>query len=195
MIYKEYLKASERHLQACKCLMSRCLNNDKSTPKSFSKTSKSSDDKLSRHIKPKFVAPKYILPEIYYLSGYVIECIVNYGLYYILGYDKQKDVKNLTEIELYAYGYKHIISYGSHIRGHDFQHNLKIIRSYIKGNWPNSNKFLDSIWGQTKTSAFQNWNVNVRYEELALTEKDIQDFFQLSEQIYTEIRNALQNYK
>jgi hypothetical protein len=40
--------------------MSRCLNNDENTPKSLSKTSKPSDEKLSRHVKPKFVAPLLI---------------------------------------------------------------------------------------------------------------------------------------
>jgi len=190
MIYKEYLKASQRHLQVCKCLMSRCLKNGESNNKSSnSKLSKTLNGKStigvkrksSTHQEEKF-SEKYILSEIYYLSGYVIECIVNYGLFYILDYDEHKDVTKLKEIEIYADGYKNIISYGSHIRGHDFQHNIKIIRGYIKENWPNSHMFLDKLWEQIqpKTSAFQNWDVKVRYEEhAALTEKNIQEFFKL----------------
>jgi hypothetical protein len=83
--------------------MVRCLDNGETPVKETSISSAQvSSFKTKLKLKASSIPPKekipkeHVLAEIYDLSSYVIECIVNYGVSHILGYDKLKDVKVIT---------------------------------------------------------------------------------------------------
>lgn len=72
MDYKDYKTASERHLETCLKLQELTMNNY------IGKPLQTNDLKIKNEI----------LGNIYYLSGYIIECIVNYGMLVYIDFDK-----------------------------------------------------------------------------------------------------------
>jgi hypothetical protein len=72
MDYRDYKTASERHLETCLKLKEQTVNNY------VNKTLQPNELKVKNEI----------LGNIYYLSGYIIECIVNYGMLVYIDFDK-----------------------------------------------------------------------------------------------------------
>ncbi len=55
-----------------------------------------------------------VLINVYYLSGYVMECIVKYGIYALVGYSRNRDIKQLNKDE-------HGLSYETDMQHHNFK--------------------------------------------------------------------------
>ena len=78
MDYKDYKTASERHLETCIKLKGVVSANSLTT----------TDLKKQNEI----------LANIYYLSGYVIECIVNYGMLVYVDFEKISKKNNISSV-------------------------------------------------------------------------------------------------
>ncbi|OQY53979.1 MAG: hypothetical protein DRR08_19895 [Candidatus Parabeggiatoa sp. nov. 2] len=138
MNYKEYRTAARRHLDTCEYMLDYL-------------------DKIS-------YADSYdkenILADIYYLSGYVIECIATYAIK-TLELTQSRDSRKI----------------------HNFQHNdIPLLRKNIqKIDKPIENLIKNSY----VKYLYQAWNPKVRYIEMnPFRERDIRKFVELCKSIY-----------
>lgn len=74
MIYKEYKKASIKHLKTCECILK--ILDSKQDCKADS---------------------KHLESNLFYLSGYIVESIFKYMIFVSLNYDREKNIKELDE--------------------------------------------------------------------------------------------------
>jgi len=74
MIYKDYKNAAHKHRYTCSVLCEKLA--------------------IINENKAKY---KYLSLNLYYLSGYILECIVKYGIYDLIGYPKDRNVSSLNE--------------------------------------------------------------------------------------------------
>lgn len=83
MDYLEYKTASERHLETCLKLKDIVMA-------TYSKTSLTLDEEKKKN---------ELLANIYYLSGYVIECIVSYSILKFIDFDSIRNKHGITEVK------------------------------------------------------------------------------------------------
>jgi len=103
MYYKDFLNAARKHRYTCEVLIEKFNSLDKNKEKSNC---------------------KYLLSNIYYLSGYIIECIVKYGIYSLIGYPNNKDIKELNQDGL---------TYKKVIESHKFKNYTEYFKSKYHG--------------------------------------------------------------
>jgi len=132
----EYKKAAKRHLDTCRYMLD--------------------------HLEKIKLADNYdknnILMDIYYLSGYIIECAGNFGMLYLY------PNKELSKI-------------------HNFQHNL--IPSLDSGRLKlDLGQLVDNSGVK---DLYKEWKTEVRYKEKILNEAEVKKFVTLSEGIYNSI--------
>ena len=184
--YKDYKTAAQRHLMTCQYLVECLTLPDNTHHKPLSSSYKS-----------------YLLKNIYYLSGYTIESIVNFAIYECVNDTKPRHQKirranQLNEPTLSLgfksrgkHGYQYVIAY------HKFQENYKVLNNLATSkfalvpviggtNYP-------SYWSSVQP-LFDNWEAQVRYKSDILslyTEQQILDFFKFSTELYTGIRSCI----
>jgi hypothetical protein len=157
MIYKDYLNSARKHQYTCEVIRARLFNNI-------------SNNGLR----------KSLLLNLYYLSGYIIECIVKYAIYDLLSYKRDQDVKLLNQDGL---------TFDSHIKHHRFdiytEHLVRRISSPIP--LVNYTKNID----KTVVQLYKKWDVNIRYKyDLdANAEEDYIKFYEYSRQIFRLVKN------
>lgn len=184
--YDYYKDAAERHLETCKELREYIKANFQGKPT------------LSPQEERK---QKMILANIYYLSGYVIECIVNYGILKHIKFENMgKELKNLVSDDN-----PHGVSYSNYPK----MQSLKPIKYVIYApnhrlNAGNKHLFFKSIVKITgrefdaipfingkplnpkQQNLFKIWGATIRYEidYNLLVLSDIEEFCENSEKIY-----------
>ncbi len=201
MDYKDYKTASERHLETCIKLKEVVITNYLNRPLLSSELKKQNE----------------ILANIYYLSGYVIECILHYAIVeYVVKVDtdfRKKVAKrnggsfeNVSVRDLkvqdnncnvgYNYG-----RYTLYRAGHRFQSNVDFFNYGSKISGIDSIRALNgkTIPQQNVRALFSKWNVGVRYGNSEFrnlnTPKDIFDFFAFTEEVHYGVTNLiLPNY-
>lgn len=92
MKYKEFLNAARKHVHTSDIL----------------------HDCLTQHLHQKITdsaSTKKITLNLYYISGYIIECSLKYGIYALLGYDRDMDI---TKIDHKG------VTYNNNIKRHKF---------------------------------------------------------------------------
>ncbi|MDT7173905.1 hypothetical protein RQL86_08240 [Citrobacter freundii] len=92
MKYREYLSAARKHVQTSEVLY----------------------DSLSIQLQQQPLnngATKRLTLNLYYISGYVIECVLKYGIYALIGYDKDMDITKINSKG---------ITYNNKIKHHKF---------------------------------------------------------------------------
>jgi len=173
MQYEEYKTASERHLETCLSL------------KQLIETNSITDFKKKNEI----------LSNIYYLSGYVIECIVNYGILTHIRFDEiekkqlavmKKKYPSITPefsfMNLLQDHNKNKVTYSQQKEPNAKYHLYKTGHKLNGGKYPSlyyfknecaENSYIDSIHSTlTKQrevkKMFDNWNVEVRYSVSSL---------------------------
>lgn len=180
-VYDYYLEAAERHLETCKELKEGLKNHD---------------DKKQ----------KMILANIYYLSGYVIECAVNYGILKHIKFEKISEQYKITDVkDLRALHSKHKVSFSSDGNFSKYilwQKNHMLIGGvnkleYFKNEVDKTGKIIGSIpWlgkplGGPQRKLMDKWGANIRYEIseeiLLLGNSEILNFQMNSEKIYNGI--------
>ncbi len=161
MNFKDYKTASERHLETCLKLKDFVLNNLSNTHLTYN------DIKIKNEV----------LGNIYYLSGYVIECIVNYGMLVYIDFDKICKKENINSV--YQLKLKHNKAKISYSSKEDYNAKYYLWQASHKQFERNPNIFffdqeakiqgaeIDQIKNKlnnaTTKTLFKNWCVKSRY--------------------------------
>ncbi len=168
MIYEEYHSAAKRHRETCGFLINKL---------------KDKKEAIDPHLQKK------LLQNIYYLSGYIIECIISYSFFRIICYDKQKSVYELDKHNCHGY------IFNKYFREHSKVANDLRIEEIRKrgGTIPSQipifgNKSVDD----TTRLMYEKWDSKVRYTTSHLTfdidQNNVFSFFNLANEIYTNIQ-------
>lgn len=188
--YDYYKDAAERHLETCKELRGYIKNNfyGLDRPLTFAEERKQ----------------KMILANIYYLSGYVIECIVNYGILKHIRFEQtNKYVNQLSTLDnANGVTYSHLqnAKYCIYQKDHSlFVGNSKL--HYFKHEAKIQSIEIDKIpFINTKTHQnpeqeilIRKWGAKIRYEiqDALLLAPHILGFQTNSEKIYTGLSNHI----
>lgn len=132
MVYKEFLNSARKHLRTCEVIRDSLMSLDDTNP----------DNDL---------LVKALTLNLYYISGYIIECSIKYGIYVCIGYDQSVCVKQLDQSG---------ISYGRQIKQHRFDKYEDILKSRHGGII-----LVDNKYGipQPVKNLYNNWDAHVRY--------------------------------
>ncbi|NRF37596.1 hypothetical protein [Pedobacter foliorum] len=184
MEYTAYLHASQKHLNTCLSLLDaiKLLN------------SKNKTESLI------IVSPGYdaVLHNAYYLSGYTLECIINYSIFkhYKFKSSSVRTVEhNFSEKCGLTYGPETKTkdgrqSYPFYISKHQFSRNIQILTKAF----PNS--LIPFVDNSVKVDAdllsfFRNWDVEMRYHDvnqsynnIRLTIDNVSRFVELTQKIF-----------
>jgi hypothetical protein len=193
MIYSDYEKASLKHLKACKTMVFTLLHHSASI---------SQKDK------------SYLLMNIFYLSGYTLECIINYALFKEVyrrnrwsnkecvkkGFSHKKGVvdKNLS----FAFWQEKTPSfnpktgknsmtnkYNHCIQHHDFWNNVTLLDNLLSGNCIPLIGNKKAV-PQNVLRIIPTWRAASRYDtHVTYKESDIVDLVDLTEKVYQGIIN------
>ncbi|MDM8548665.1 hypothetical protein QUF72_01255 [Desulfobacterales bacterium HSG2] len=163
MLYKEFRNAAKRHLNTCKFMLHNLETLKKNKP-----------------------SERDVLINVYYLGGYVTECIVKYAIYSSLGYRTHRDIKELNKHE-------HGMSYEDDMKHHNFRSLVQEHLFRIKGR----DVFEDaSILKDQKgdiTKLYQEWGPEIRYtyKGKVVNKKRITEFIEKVEEAHTIIKRAV----
>ncbi len=160
MVYKDYLKAARKHKITCEVIAEK-LNEEKSRKA------------------PNRAKVKSLTLNLYYLSGYVIECMVKYAIYDLSGYKSGDDVKDLNEREL---------TYDLHIKHHRFGRYTEHLIRRMSGTIP----LINDIKGIPKETVniYNEWDAEIRYSyELKCNEIRYMRFYEYAKEIFKIIKN------
>ncbi|MCE2906773.1 MAG: hypothetical protein LW814_17455 [Anabaena sp. CoA2_C59] len=178
MRYKEYERASLKHLKACQAMLAG----------------------LSCQAKSISVAEKeYLLMDIFYLSGYTLECIINFALFkevYKKPHNKPKynDYTNVKIVEdstlNFAFKFRtkaNSKGYAYCIQTHNFYKNIQLLNNLVGKN-------TIPLISNPKTvppnllQMIRNWKAEARYHtHIKYNEKDIKSLVELTEKVYNAI--------
>lgn len=189
MQYKEYKTASERHLETCLKLKDVI-------------ESKYQNDKLNLlEIKKR----DELLINVYYLTGYIIEYIVSYGMLKFIDIEKvflQKKISKLTDLaSIYT---NHKVSYDYNDKyarwsitnpKHNIETNLTFFTLEAKLTGLNIRGIDKNIDSDLK-KLLKCWNAEYRYsiKDLSILDsKKIFSFLTLAEEIHNGIRAKITN--
>ena len=184
--YKDYKTAAQRHLMTCQYLVECLTLPDNTHHKPLSSSYKS-----------------YLLKNIYYLSGYTIESMVNFAIYECVNDTKPRHQKIRRVNQLYEpslslvfkdrrnIGFRYVIAW------HNFQKNMEVLNILATSKFSQipviSGTHYPIYWNNVKP-LFDNWEAQVRYKNNVLTlytEQQILDFFKFSTELYTGIRSCI----
>lgn len=158
--YPEYLNSARKHQYTCEEIL-----------KALQGIDQSSGVGKSKH--------KQLLLNLYYLSGYIVECSVKYAIYHLVSYDRRKCVRQLDQDG---------ISFKNNIKYHKFEmytEHLRVRHPGILLIDERSNVDRDVVF------IYRLWDAEVRYwfnditdaQKKKLTERNIVQFFNLSTQL------------
>lgn len=187
MTYKDYQKASYKHLNSCKAMLN-------------------SLHLLSGNNQAVLQEPssqKALLQNIFYLSGYTLECIINYSILKHFKWKEDKMVDDTTPDHNFskrsglAFYPKTPTENGGiyhfEISKHHFQRNIQVLR---KGLPSSKIPYVDPTIQLTATtkSLLTAWQVEIRYNDcetkyssIELTEPIIKEFLEFTDKVYTEL--------
>ena len=194
MFYTEYKEAAERHLEVCLQLEYLLRDNYKAKEEAGQILS-------SRERKEKL----QLLADLYYLSGYIIECSYNYAIYKHINYPDTEAVKNLKPANWATYSISHNVSYISKTNGGNIDTFLICRTNHTLDC--NMHFFADSRYvdlglsiplldgnniARPCTDLFQNWGAEIRYtidSSLNLDYDNVFDFLYLALEIIEGLIN------
>lgn len=164
MTYQEYLNSARKHNFSCEEILRALKSVDLSNGVGKSKQ-------------------KHLLLNLYYLSGYIIECSVKYAIYHLISYDRKKCVRQLDQDG---------ISFQNNIRFHKFEmyvNHLKVRQPGIIliDDHTEIDKeviFLYRLWDAEVRYWFNDIEQNIKKK---LSEKNIEKLFELATKILTHV--------
>jgi hypothetical protein len=159
MLYKDYLNSARKHEHTCDVL--------------FEKLSGSSLNTAHE---------KYLILNLYYLSGYIIECIVKYAIYDLNGHAPDQDVRSINTNGL---------NYNLHIKHHKFERYTDHLRKHLSMPIP----LINDISGVDKQvqQLYKEWDAEVRYK-YDLGTKSLShyiSFYRCAKTIFRVIKNNI----
>ncbi|WP_228200357.1 hypothetical protein [Acinetobacter sp. WCHAc010034] len=165
MQYKEYLNSARKHQYTCEEIL-KCIKSNSAT---------TSQEKVKQ---------KQLIFNLFYLSGYIIECSVKYGIYHLISYDRNKPVKELNQNDL---------TFDRHIKVHKFERYTDAFNK-LQGGY----KLIDNTKDISPEviQIYKNWDAEVRYwfnqsnmhVEGKITLKNVETFYKLANEIMQEIQ-------
>lgn len=190
MFYTEYKEAAERHLEVCFQLEKLLIHYQK-VENGRTLTNKEAKEKLQ------------LLSDLYYLSGYIIECSYNYAIYKHISYPNTEPVKNLKPANWAIYGISvnnMNVSYRSITNGGNSStflicrpdHKLDCSMHFFASSTHGGNLALPiplldgNNVARPCTDLFQNWGAEIRYtidSSLNLDYDNVFDFLYLALEI------------
>ncbi len=189
MQYEDYKTASERHLETCLKLKEVVTNNYLNRTLSATELKKQNE----------------ILANIYYLTGYVIECIVSYGIlkyidieniYRSKGITKLKQLNSFYSPQKVSYDYNDQYCRWSIINPkHSIEKNLTFFTLEARLTGLNIRGIDKNIDGNLN-KLIKNWNAEYRYylkDNTVLDYNKIFPFLALAEEIHYGIRTKITN--
>tara|TARA_R110002124_G_C8971054_1_gene515097 strand:- start:3578 stop:4078 length:501 start_codon:yes stop_codon:yes gene_type:complete len=131
-MYSEYLNAARKHLITCE-LIKKEISQIKQGPPSNK------------------ALQKNLLLNLYYLTGYVLECSIKYGIYTLVNFDPSACIKGLDEQGL---------NYNKHIKHHKFDRYAEHLISRTGGI-----KLVDDTNSINPEilQLYRTWDAEVRY--------------------------------
>lgn len=155
MVYKDFLNAARKHKYTCNVLFEH-LENETNTGKH-----------------------KSLLLNSYYLSGYIIECIVKYAIYDLIGYQRNRDIKKLDEKGL---------TFDEHIKHHKFERyteHLNRLKSIPIPLINNRQGIANEV-----VRLYREWDADVRYSyDLKYEKSHYIEFYKCAGKIFDIIKN------
>lgn len=150
MLLKEYLNAARRHLHTCDYILSA--------------------------IKIRHMHRNDLIKNLYYLSGYIIECSVKYGIITLNGHDRNRDVEDFNS---------NGIIYARDLKHHEFKKfELLIKRFSIQAPLISTQIHVEP---EVK-KLYESWRSTIRYDCSINCNHDCYiKFFECSKLIFTEI--------
>ncbi len=145
MKYPEFKDSALKHLKTCQCLILNIKHCEKNK--------------------------KYILPSIYYLSGYILKTILKYEIFHSINYDKKKDIENLNQ---------------ENMKFRDIKiHNLSILKRILETKARSSTRLEN--YEQNKVF-FEKWEHQIRYKKSKdIIEEEVYKFFEFSKKNFYNI--------
>ncbi|EPB0636493.1 hypothetical protein ACQ91M_000205 [Yersinia enterocolitica] len=140
MKYMEYLNAARKHVYTSEILY----------------------DSLSMHLQqqsPNNGITKRLTLNLYYISGYVIECTLKYGIYALIGHDKDVDITKINSKG---------ITYNEKIKHHKFS----VYDEFFNREYPGIILIdrKDNITPEVK-KLYNGWDAEIRYVYNPIPEK------------------------
>lgn len=168
MKYEDYLKAAKRHRETCDYLLKRV-----SDPQDF----------IDVPLKGK------LLQNIYYLSGYVIECIISHSFFNVIDYDKSRSVYELDRNNPYNYTFHKYFKEHSNIAN---QLRIDEIRKR-GGNLTTNIPIIGDVNVEDAIkSMYEEWDAKSRYSSAHLSfeinQVNVINFYKLANDIYINMR-------
>ena len=168
MIYREYFNAAQRHRETCDYLIKKIKD-----PQEYIEVP----------------CQKKILQNIYYLSGYIIECIISYTFFSVINYDIKKSVYDLDDNNSFSYKF-HIF-----FKDHSINSNELRIEEIRKrgGSLSSEIPIIGDVVVEeiTKKMYFQ-WNSKSRYTtthlDFEVNQVNVIKFFTLASDIYLKMK-------
>jgi len=176
MVYRDYEKAARKHLQTCKSML---LGLD---------CFESNNMRLSNRNR------EYLLMDIFYLSGYTLECTINYALFKLISNESHnrshllhiasslnppvQDIRNLPVKKIYDNPSTHrfafykrmrgvSVNFNYYVSGHDFWKNIDLLNNLLIGNSIPLISNKNSIPNNLRNmldSSINGWKAEKRYE-------------------------------
>lgn len=150
MLFREYINAARRHKESCE-LLARGMRDE--------------SGKNINNVK-----------NLYYLSGYIIECSIKFGILSLYGHPRNKDVQLF---------YENGLSFDSHLRHHRFErYDAHLQRFCIQAPLIDKNVFVKT----EIRNLYKDWDSNLRYVCQIKYENNIYvEFFKVSCSIMEKI--------
>jgi len=155
MTYIEYKKASLRHLDTCLFLCEFF------------------DEIVEQEEK------EHILKNIYYLSGYIFECIFSYAIFNVIGYDKTKSVYQLDNDKRCG------LTFSNNFKTHNLDWKIE----FLKKNGGSNVGKIPILDGKTKEFLLKKWKSEYRYYiDIELSKNEIYKFVSLAKDTTEKVR-------
>lgn len=179
MDYKEYQTASQKHLNTCKAILDSITILNGNTSAQIMQNAKQ----------------QAVLHNIFYLSGYTLECIINYSIYKHFKWNKpsvRDDDHAFSERCGLSYGRlrkrKGSGDYPFFISSHEFSRNVQILQKEFSNSKIPLIDRTEIVNVEVK-KLFSAWSVEVRYKNetnshITLNLANIKDFVQITDKIY-----------
>lgn len=168
MIYKEYFKAAQRHRETCEFLLGKLNDKQEYIP---------------------VPSQTKILQNIYYLSGYIIECIISYTFFNVIEYDDNKSIYELDHNNSFGY------SFHKYFKEHSNSANELRIDEIRKrgGNISSQIPIVGDVDVEEITKQmYVQWDAKSRYTithlDFEVNQVNVSKFYTLASEIYIKMK-------
>ncbi len=168
MKYTEFKKAAKRHLDTCHHL----VHNLNSLPVNFPKIT---------HARHEY--QNNLILNVYYLSGYVIECILKYTFFQSIHYDRRKDVENLNQ--------DNCDKVFKDLKTHSFAELVALVERYDK-HLPSDIPILKQQPKKEIKQMFNAWAPDQRYysnTSFGIDKTSLEEYLTVISQIHSKLAN------